>query len=127
MLKVYTECQSKKFAQGELAKGDKMIEDADKLIAEAIRIIADLYVEGILEKPESYTYAFPDLLTFHDSPTSIENILFTMHLKHRMRAFQGTFHANPHYALWYGWSEMVQDLTEIKALAKEMRADYTEK
>jgi len=23
-----------------------------------------------------------------------------MHLKHRMRAFQGAFHANPDYALW---------------------------
>lgn len=44
-----------------------------------------------------------------------------MHLKHRMRAFQGTFHMNPDYALWYGWSEMVQDLTDIKDMAKEMR------
>lgn len=124
MLKVCTECHSKKFAQGELDKGDKMIEHVDKLMAEAIRIIADLYVDGILQKPESYEFAFPDLLTFHDAPTPIENVLFKMHLKHRMRAFQGTFHANPDYALWYGWSEMVQDLTKIKSLAKSMRADH---
>ncbi len=44
-----------------------------------------------------------------------------MHLKHRMRAFQGTFHANPDYALWYGWSEMVRDLAEIKEMAAELR------
>ncbi len=124
MLKVCSECHSDNFAKGELAKGDKMIEQVDKLMAQAIRIIADLYVDGILKKPESYDYAFPDLLTFHDAPTPIENILFTMHLKHRMRAFQGTFHANPDYALWYGWSEMVQDLTEIEAKAKEMRAAH---
>jgi hypothetical protein len=34
---------------------------------------------------------------------------------------KGTFHANPDYALWYGWGEMQQNLTEIKALAEEMR------
>jgi hypothetical protein len=44
-----------------------------------------------------------------------------MHLKHRMRTFQGAFHANPDYALWYGWSEMVRDLQHIKEEAKEMR------
>jgi len=44
-----------------------------------------------------------------------------MHLKHRMRAFQGVFHDNPDYALWYGWNEMQLDLTEIKAEAAELR------
>ena len=37
-----------------------------------------------------------------------------------MRTFQGTFHANPDYALWYGWSEMVTDLAEIKEHAEQM-------
>ncbi|RKX75170.1 MAG: hypothetical protein DRP87_15200, partial [Spirochaetes bacterium] len=32
-----------------------------------------------------------------------------------------TFHANPDYALWYGWSEMVRNLTEIKEEAEELR------
>jgi len=123
MLKVCSDCHSENFAEAELAKGDQMIRHTDRLLAEAIRIIADLYKEGVLEKPESYAYAFPDLLTFHDSPTPIENRLFNMHLKHRMRAFQGTFHMNPDYALWYGWSEMVQDLTEIKAMAEDLRKD----
>jgi hydroxylamine dehydrogenase len=73
-------------------------------------------------KPKNYAHAFPDLLTFHDAPTVIEQRLFVMFLEHRMRAFQGTFHMNPDYALWYGWSEMQRDLTEIKTLASEMRA-----
>ncbi len=80
-------------------------------------------LDCVLEKPEEYAYDFPDLLTFHDAPTAIEQKLFVMHLEHRMRAFQGVFHANPDYALWYGWSEMVRDLQEIKELADEMRAD----
>ncbi len=63
-------------------------------------------------------------MTFHDAPTTIEQTLFAMHLEHRMRAFQGTFHANPDYALWYGWSEMVRDLSEIKEKAADLRAKH---
>jgi uncharacterized CHY-type Zn-finger protein len=120
--KACANCHSATFAKGELAKGDQMIKEVDHLLAEAIRIVADLYKDGVLAKPASYAYPFPDLLTFHDAPTPIEQRLFVMHLEHRMRAFQGTFHANPDYALWYGWSEMVRDLAEIKYMATEMRA-----
>lgn len=121
MLAVCSDCHSENFAKAEMAKGDEMIMEIDHLLAEAIRIIAGLYQEGILIKPESYAAPFPDLLTFHDAPTPIELTLFEMHLKHRMRAFQGVFHSNPDYALWYGWSAMVRDLTEIKHMAKDMR------
>jgi hydroxylamine dehydrogenase len=127
MVKACGNCHSEHFAKEELAKGDALIEQIDHLMAEAIREIVGLYKDGILEKPESYAYAYPDLLTFHDSPTTIENRLFTMHLKHRMRAFQGAFHMNPDYTLWYGWNEMVQDLNEIRAMAKEMREKHKAK
>jgi cytochrome c553 len=121
MINICSDCHSENFAKLELEKGDDMIREADRLMAQGILIIADLYKDGILEKPESYAYAFPDLLTFHDAATVIEQKLFVMFLEHRMRTFQGTFHANPDYALWYGWSEMVTDLAEIKELAEQMR------
>ncbi|MGZ3569170.1 MAG: multiheme c-type cytochrome [Thermodesulfobacteriota bacterium] len=121
MIKACNECHSANFAKAELAKGDMMIKDADRLMAQAILIVADLYSDGILPKPKSYAYPFPDLLTFHDAPTVIEQKLFVMFLEHRMRTFQGTFHANPDYALWYGWSEMLRNLTEIREKAAEMR------
>jgi len=121
MIKTCNKCHSVNFAKGELAKGDQMIKETDRLMAEAIRTVAALYKEGVLEKPKTYAHPFPDLLTFHDAPTVIEQKLFVMFLEHRMRAFQGTFHANPDYAFWYGWSELQRDLTEIKEKAAEMR------
>jgi len=121
MLKTCNGCHSMNFAKAELARGDQMIQAADGLMAEAIRIVAGLYKDGLLAKPETYAYPFPDLLTFHDAPSAIEQKLFVMFLEHRMRTFQGTFHANPDYALWYGWSEMRQDLSEIKRGAEELR------
>jgi cytochrome c553 len=124
MLLTCNQCHSGNFALLELQKGDQMIKEADSLMAQAIRIVAGLYKDGVLRKPKNYAYPFPDLLTFHDAPTEIEQTLFVMFLEHRMRTFQGTFHNNPDYALWYGWSEMVRDLTEIKRMAKELRKGH---
>jgi len=125
MLETCNSCHSGNFAKLELEKGDKMIKEADRLMAEAITIVAGLYKDGIIPKPDSYAYAFPMLLTFHDAPTVIEQKLFVMFLEHRMRTFQGTFHANPDYALWYGWSEMQRSLGEIRELAEGMRFSHS--
>jgi len=121
MVKTCGNCHSENFAKLELEKGDNIIKQADHLMAEGINVVAGLYKDGILQKPEGYAYDFPDLLTFHDAASVVEQKLFVMYLEHRMRTFQGTFHANPDYALWYGWSEMVRDLAEIKELAKQLR------
>ena len=121
MVKTCNQCHSVNFAKAELEKGDQMIREADRLMAEGIRIVGDLYKDGILKKPMKYIHAQADLLTFHDAPTVIEQKLFIMFLEHRMRTFQGAFHANPDYAFWYGWSEMNRDLREIKERAVEMR------
>jgi len=125
MLKACNQCHSGNFAKLELEKTDGLIKQADRLMAEAIRTVAGLYKDGILPKPKNYAYAFPDLLTFHDAPTAVEQRLFVMFLEHRMRTFQGAFHNNPDYSLWYGWSEMQRDLTEIKEKAGELRARHT--
>lgn len=121
MLETCKECHSEQFALGELQKGDDMIKEADRLMAEAILVVGGLYKDGIIKKPDNYPFAFPMLLTFHDAPTVVEQKLFVMFLEHRMRTFQGTFHSSPDYALWYGWSEMQRSLTEIKELAENMR------
>jgi hypothetical protein len=123
MIKTCNQCHSVNFAKQQLQQGDDMIKNADHLMAEAIHIVSGLYKDGVLPKPANYAYPFPNLLTFHDAPTVIEQKLFVMYLEHRMRTFQGTFHASPDYALWYGWSEMQRDLTEIKELAAQMRRD----
>ena len=127
MVETCGNCHSENFAKAELEKGDDMIKEADHLMAEGIRIVAGLYKDGILQKPEGYTYAFPDLLTFHDASSVIEQKLFVMFLEHRMRTFQGTFHASPDYAMWYGWSEMQRDIAEIRELAAQMRKEHTSK
>ena len=123
MNKVCADCHSENFVKAELSKGDEIIKNADHLMAEGIRIVAGLYKDGTIKKHDGYPYAYPMLLTFHDAPTVIEQKLFVMFLEHRMRTFQGTFHGNPDYALWYGWSELQRDLGEIRELAASMRRE----
>ena len=119
MIKTCKKCHSEKYARTELEKGDQMIKKADRLMAEAINVVADLYKDGVLKKPEHYAYAYPDFLHFYQTGGShIEQVLFKMYMKHRMRTYQGVFHANPDYAYWYGWAAMTKDLTEIKKMAK---------
>lgn len=119
MVNVCTKCHSKKYAETNLGNADKMIKEADKLMAEAIEIVADLYTKGII-KPEAGKAAYPDMLTFYDAITPIEQTLYVMFLEHRMRAFQGAFHMNPDYTTWYGLAEMKKDLVEIKHEAEKM-------
>ena len=121
MIRTCNQCHSLNFAKAELAKGDDMIREVDHLMAEGISIVAGLYKDGIIPKPANYAYPFPDLLTFHDAATEVEQELFVMFLEHRMRSFQGTFHANPDYALWYGWSKMRRSLKKVETMAAEMR------
>lgn len=122
MLKYCNECHSINFARRELEKGDQMIREADAVMAEGIRMVAALYEEGVLKKPENSPSAFPDLLTMGSAPTVIEQKLFSMFYEYRMRTFQGAFHASPDYSFRYGWSPLQRGLAEIKERAADMRA-----
>jgi len=121
MLTACSQCHAQAYAEAELKKADEMIREADHLMAEAIRIVAGLYEDGLLEKPEHFSYNYPDLLAFYEVNHPIEQKLFKMFLEYRMRTFQGAFHANPDYTFWYGWAEMKATLAEIKAMAAELR------
>jgi hypothetical protein len=120
MLKICSNCHSKSYAQKQLADGDTVIKEVDKVFAEAIREIKKLYQEGLLKKPEGWKYA-PDLLQFYEAKSSVEQELYLMFMEYRMRAFQGAFHANPDYMHWYGWAPMKETLAKIKDEAEKMR------
>jgi len=128
MVKTCSRCHTEDYARQQLEMGDEMLRKADRLMAEAIEIVAGLYREGILKKKEGYPFAYPNLLFFMqtggENPQDlsyIEQVLCQMFMKHRMRTYQAFFHVNPDYAYWYGWEMMLKDLGEIRHLAEEMR------
>ncbi|MEZ0329508.1 MAG: multiheme c-type cytochrome [Dissulfuribacterales bacterium] len=124
IVEVCYQCHSPNFANENIKNADKMVKEADKLFAEAIEVVAGLYKDGIIKQKKGQPYPYPDLLTFYDVNTKVEEVLYEMFMDHRMKAFQANFHMNPDYSTWYGYAKMVKDLVEIKELAQEMRAAH---
>lgn len=131
MITTCSKCHSERYARTQLEMGDTMMKKADRLMADAIETVAALYKDGIIKKPANYSFAYPDLLYFMQTGggdlkklSYIDQILFQMYMKDRMRTYQAFFHMNPDYAYWYGWAMMVEDLGEIKELAQTMRATH---
>ena len=118
---VCQQCHSPNFVAENFKNADQMVKETDKLFSEAIAIVASLYEEGIIKQKEGQPYAYPDLLTFYDVDTKIEETLYEMFMDHRMKAFQAGFHMNPDYATWYGFAKMQKDLVEIREMAADMR------
>jgi len=121
MIAICSQCHAENYVRDELKRCDEILKQADKLMSEAIEIVADLYKEGYLKRAEDYP-VFPDLMRFYEIPTPIEQKLFTMLMDHRMRAFQGAFHTNPDYTLWHGWAELKKYLVKIKEEARIIRS-----
>ncbi len=113
-------CHTPNFVAENFKNADAMLKEIDKVFAEAIEIVADLYRAGIITYADRPGAEYPDLLAFYDVDTKIEQTLYEMFMDHRMKAFQGTFHINPDYATWYGYAKLKKDLTEIRELAHHM-------
>lgn len=121
MFEVCNTCHSGNFVRMELQHGDELIREADRLFARAIRVVADLYRDGVLVRPEGRTGGSSDLLAMQGVPSPIERRLFEMHLAHRLRTFQGAFHSNPDASLGQGFSRLATDLADIEAMAADLR------
>jgi hypothetical protein len=113
-------CHSKSFWEANIANGDQMLKEADKIFAEAINIVAGLRKDGIIEVNEGEG-VYPQLLSFYEVETAVEQHLYDMFMDYRMKTFQGAFHINPDYTTWYGYAKMKQALAEIKELDHQMR------
>jgi len=125
MIKTCTACHAEQYARQHLEMADEMIKNSDRLMAQGIKTVAALYKDGIIKKPDHYPFAYPDFLYFKQTGGSyIDQVLFRMYMKYRMRTYQGVFHANPDYVYWYGWAAMTKSLGEIQELARTMRATH---
>lgn len=120
MVKICADCHSRKFAETKLATADGVIREVDRIMARSIRTVTGLYQDGLLKKPEGWRFA-PDLLQFYDARSSIEQELHLMFLEYRMRAIQGSFHANPDYMHWYGWAKVREASARIEEEAHRLR------
>jgi hydroxylamine dehydrogenase len=117
-------CHAASFVEQNMANAEDLLKEADKLFAEAIEIVAALRRDGIIAVNEGEG-PYPQLLSFYDVSSHVEEVLYEMFMDHRMKTFQGAFHLNYDYSMWYGYAKMKKDLVEIRELDREMRARHT--
>ena len=79
MTAVCANCHGAGYAKKQLDEADLVVKEADKIMAEAIRVVQGLYKDGVLKKPEGWTTA-PDLLQFYEAKSSVEQDLYVMFL-----------------------------------------------
>jgi len=120
MQRICAKCHSRSYAKSQLESADQVVRDADKVMAEAVRIVQKLYDDKVLKKPDGWTYA-PDILQFYEAKSDIEQELYVMFMEYRMRAIQGAFHFNPDYMHWYGWARLKKSLQQIKSESAKLR------
>ena len=120
---VCEKCHSKSYVDANMKNADQMLKEADKLFAEGINIVMNLRKDGVIKVKEG-NGVYPQLLSFYEVDTKIEQVLYEMFMDHRMKTFQGAFHLNPDYTTWYGYAKMKKDITEMKELDHHMRAAH---
>jgi hypothetical protein len=114
-------CHSSPFVKMNMKNADDVLKAADKLFAEAIEIVAGLRRDGIIALSEGEG-VYPQLLAFYDVSTHVEELLYEIFMDYRMKTFQGAFHLNYDYSMWYGYAKIKKALVEIRELDRDMRA-----
>jgi len=123
MVTTCKQCHSETYVKENLANADQMIKAADEVFAEAIDIVANLYRDGILKSTTNKaTFPYPDLLTFYEVNSHIEELLYQMFMDYRMKTYQAAFHLMPDYTTWYGYAKLKETLVTMKDLDKQLRA-----
>jgi len=122
MVTTCKECHSETYVTKSLENSDQMIKAADQIFAEAIELVAKLYKDKILTSTTNEaTFPYPDLLTFYEVNSPIEELLYKMFMDFRMKTYQASFHLMPDYTTWYGLAEMKETLVEIKDIDNHLR------
>jgi hypothetical protein len=119
-------CHARGFVDMHMRASDEILRAADAEFAKAIVAVQNLYKDGILQKPESWSFA-PDLLQFYDAKTSVEQELYLIMLEYRQRTFQGAFHASNDYMHWYGWAPLKTAVNNILEESKRLRVEHEAK
>ncbi len=122
MVTTCKECHSETYVLKSLENSDQMIKAADEIFAEAIELVAKLYTDKVIKSTTNEaTFPYPDLLTFYEVDSHIEELLYSMFMDFRMKTFQASFHLMPDYTTWYGLAKMKKTLVEMKDIDKHLR------
>ncbi len=111
------QCHAAAFIRENLDQRDGMIRRADALTATAVRVVAELYKDGLLA--ERGPAPHPDLVRGPEGHP-IEQQVAEMFFEHRSRLLATAFHMSGDAATWM--TTLERDLAAVQRQARELRA-----
>jgi len=129
MVRICINCHSKRFAEHKLSMADGVKVASDGIVGEAVKIINDLYSDGLLnpmpeDRPENPFVGKKLLLTGHmlyEQTSGIEALFFEMYKFDLIHAWKGAYHMSPDWSHWYGNAPMKLKLSRIRNEANQLR------
>lgn len=110
-------CHAPAFVREQLDGRDRVLREADRLCADAVREVAGLFEAGLL--PPGANGRFPDVVVGPRSGSALERRLAAMLFEDRARLLATAFHMSPRYVTWR--AALARDLEEIRRLVAEAR------
>ncbi len=129
MVRICINCHSKRFAEHKLAVADGIKIATDGVLGEAIKVIRDLYFDGLLnpmpeDRPENPFVGQKLMLTGHqlyEQTSGVEALFFEMYKFDVVHAWKGAYHFSPDWTHWFGNAPMKLKLSRIKNEANQLR------
>jgi hypothetical protein len=129
MVRICMNCHSNRFAEHKLSVADGTKVASDGIVGEAMKVIEDLYNDGLLnpmpdERPENPFVGYKLLLTGHqlyEQTSGIEALFFEMYKFDLIHTWKGAYHFSPDWSHWYGNAPLKMNLIHIKNEANHLR------
>jgi hypothetical protein len=129
MLRRCDACHTRRLSRRALEDADKIKQHADQLVAEAIRIVNDLYRDELLDPmPEERIahptagYAFAPAAAFENQSDAETLFFFLTQFAHSI-TFKSAYHQSPDYLQWHGIAALKARLDELRALDRRIRRE----
>lgn len=127
MLRRCDACHMRRVSRRALEDADKIKQHADRLVAEAIRIVQGLYRDKLLDPmPEQRIshptsgYAFAPAAAFENQSDAETLFFFLTQFAHSI-TFKSAYHQSPDYLQWHGIAALKARLDELRALDRRIR------
>jgi D-serine deaminase-like pyridoxal phosphate-dependent protein len=135
MLQRCDPCHTRRLSRRALEDADLIKREADRLLADAVRIVTALHRDRLLDpmpderiaqptKGHALVLGGPMLYENHSEP---ERIFFDISKFSHSITFKGAYHFSPDHTHWLGLARMKASLEELRAEERRLRANAKER
>jgi len=120
-------CHMRRLSRRALEDADKVKRNADRLVAEAVRIVEGLHRDGLLDPMPEARIAHPTAghalapVAAYENQSDPERLLFFLTQFAHSITFKSAYHQSPDYVQWHGVASLKAKLDELRAMERRLR------